>query len=326
MARAKRVVERRSLGASGIEVSRLALGAMTFGSAMPPISNVEVRTAHSMVERAMAAGVNLVDTADAYGDGESEQILAPVLARHHDLLVSTKVGWGGRHERPLARENVIADVEASLRRLGRERIDVLSLHRPDRRTPIDETLDALEELVGRGLVRTIGVSNWSAGETGYAVGRQRALGQAAPTSVQVYWSLVGRDVEHDIVPTCRRLDLGVVVWSPLAGGYLADRRDGRHVQTGFPPINRIAGARVLASLRFVAKEMGTTSAAVALAWLLRRPEVSTVLVGASGVKQLDADLAAARLELEDDLAADLDDVSAVDPIYPRWWDEAMGLT
>jgi aryl-alcohol dehydrogenase-like predicted oxidoreductase len=220
---------------------------------------------------------------------------------------------------------VIADVEASLRRLGRERIDVLYLHRPDRRTPIDETFDALEELVARDLVRTIGVSNWSAGETGYAVGRQRALGQAAPTSVQVYWSLVGRDVEHDIVPTCRHLDLGVVVWSPLAAGYLADRRDGRHAETDFPPINRIAGARVLASLRFVAKEMGATPAAVALAWLLRRPEVTTVLVGASGVKQLDADLAAARLELEDDLAADLDDVSAITPIYPRWWDEAMGL-
>ncbi|HEY6530800.1 MAG TPA: aldo/keto reductase [Acidimicrobiales bacterium] len=325
MARTRRVVERRTLGTTGIEVSRLALGAMTFGAGMPPIAHVDTRTAHSMVERAVAAGINLVDTADAYGDGESEQILAPVLARHRDLLVSTKVGWGGGHERPLARESVIADVEASLRRLGRERIDILSLHRPDRRTPIEETFDALQELVERDLVRTVGVSNWTAGETAYAVGRQRGLGQAEPTSVQVYWSLVGREVEHEIVPLCQRLDLGVVVWSPLAGGYLADRRDGRHAETAFPPINRIAGARVLASLRFVAKESGSTPAAVALAWLLRRPEVTTVLVGASTMKQLDANLAASRLELEDDLAADLDDVSAILPIYPRWWDQAMGL-
>jgi aryl-alcohol dehydrogenase-like predicted oxidoreductase len=326
VSRAKRVTERRTLGTSGIEVSRLALGAMTFGAGTPPISKVDTRTAHTMVERALAAGVNLVDTADSFGTGESEQILAPVLARHgDDLLVATKVGAGGGHERPLARDSVIADVEASLRRLGRDRIDILTLHRSDRQTSIDETFDALEELVERELVRTVGVSNWSAGDTAYAVGRQRALGRAEPTSAQVYWSLVGRDVEHEIVPMCRRLDVGVVVWSPLAGGYLADRRDGRHAETGFPPVNRIAGARVLASLRFVAKEMGSTPAAVALAWLLRRPEVTTVLVGASDVKQLDADLAAAALEIDDDLAADLDDVSAVEAIYPRWWDEAMGL-
>jgi aryl-alcohol dehydrogenase-like predicted oxidoreductase len=298
---------------------------MTFGVGMPPISTVEARTAHTMVERAMASGVNLVDTADAYGSGESEQILAPILARHRELLVSTKVGWGGGHERPLARESVIADVEASLRRLGRERIDVLYLHRPDRMTSIDETFDALDELVARGLVRTVGTSNWSAGESGYAIGRQRALGRAEPTSVQVYWSLVGRDVEHEIVPMCQHLDVGLVVWSPLAGGYLADRRDARHAATGFPPVNKIAGAKVLSSLRFIAAELDTTPAAVAIAWLLRRPEVTSVVVGASSVAQLDANLSAADLEIEDDLAGDLDEASAVAPTYPRWWDVAMGL-
>lgn len=326
MARPKRAVKRRPLGTSGIEVSELSLGAMTFGGRMPPISTVDTRTAHAMVERAIAAGVNLVDTADAYGDGESEQILAPLLARHRDeLLVSTKIGWGGGHQRPLARESVIADVEASLRRLGIDRIDVLYLHRPDRLTSIDETFDALDELVSRGLVRTLGVSNWTAGETGYALGRQRALGRAEPTSVQAYWSLIGREVEHEIAPLCQRLEVGVVVWSPLAGGYLADRNDGRQSTTGFPPVNRIAGARVLSTLRFIADELDTTPAAVALAWLLRRPEVTSVLVGASSVKQLDANLAAANLEIDDDLAGDLDDVSTIAPIYPRWWDEAMGL-
>src|SRR5580658_8138652 len=143
---------------------------MTFGDRMPPISNVDSRAAEAMLEYAIDAGVNLVDTADAYSGGESEEMLAPLLARHRDeLLVATKIGMGTRQDRPLSQENVTASVENSLRRLGTERIDVLYLHRPDRATPIDETFDALELLVERGLVRTIGVSNWTAGETGYAV-------------------------------------------------------------------------------------------------------------------------------------------------------------
>ena len=196
-------MERRTLGTSGLEVSRLSLGAMTFGSQMPPISNTDGAAAEPLLERAVDAGINLVDTADAYSRGESEEILAPLLARHRDrLLLATKLGWGRQHQRPLSRENVTGSVEDSLRRLGTDRIDVLYLHRPDRSTPIEETFDALDNLVERGLVRTVGVSNWTAGETAYTVGRQRALGRAEPTSVQVYWSLVGREVEQEIVPAC----------------------------------------------------------------------------------------------------------------------------
>jgi len=179
-----RRVERRRLGSSGLEVSRLALGAMTFGAGMPPISNVVADRAEAMVERAIDAGVNLVDTADAYSAGESEEILARVLARRRDeLLVATKVGFGGTHERPLSREAIRDTVHQSLRRLRTERIDVLFLHRPDRSTPIEETFDALDALVEQGIVRTVGVSNWTAGETGFAVGRQRGTGGAEPTSV-----------------------------------------------------------------------------------------------------------------------------------------------
>jgi aryl-alcohol dehydrogenase-like predicted oxidoreductase len=319
-------VELRRLGTSGLEVSRLSFGAMTFGSQMPPISNTDRAAAEALLERAVDAGINLVDTADAYSRGESEEILAPLLARHRDhLLLATKLGWGREHERPLSRENVTASVEDSLRRLGTDRIDVLYLHRPDRSTPIEETFDALDDLVGRGLVGTVGVSNWTAGETGYTVGRQRGLGRSEPTSVQVYWSLVGREVEQEIVPTCTRLDVGVVVWSPLAGGFLADRHNGRRTLHAFPPVDETLGAKVLEALRGIAAESGTTPAAVAIAWLLARPEVTSVIIGASRMEQLDANLAAADLKLETNHLATLEAASAIDPIYPRWWDTAMGV-
>ncbi len=320
-------MERRELGVSGLKVSRLSLGAMTFGSRMPPISTVDAVAAEAMLERAIDAGVNLVDTADAYSGGESEEILAPLLARHRDdLMVATKLGMAGGHDRPLSADNVTASVERSLRRLATDRIDVLYLHRPDRSTPVEETFDALDALVSRGLVRTVGVSNWTAGETGYAVGRQRALGLAEPSSVQVYWSLVGRDVEQEIVPTCRRLGVGVVVWSPLAGGYLAGRRDGRRTGWAFPPVDATVGPQVLTVLRRVAAELDVTPARVALAWLLRRPEVTSVIVGASTPAQREDNLAAATLELDDTHVAALSAAGAVPPIYPGWWDDAMGVS
>lgn len=319
-------MESRRLGDSGITVSRLSLGAMTFGNRMPPISTVDRAGAEALLERALDAGVNFVDTADAYSNGQSEEILAPFLARHRDRIVlATKLGWGRSSDRPLARENVIGSVEDSLRRLATDRIDVLYLHRPDRSTPIEETFDALQDLVDRELVRSIGVSNWSAGETGYAAGRQRALGLTEPTSVQVYWSLVGRDVEQEIVPTCDRLGVGVVVWSPLAAGYLTGRTDGRRSTYQFPPVDAVRGPKIVDEVRRIAVERETSLSSVALAWLLSRPEVTSVIIGASTLEQLEQNLAAANLVLDDVQLAALSEAAAVDPIYPRWWDTAMGV-
>jgi len=322
------MIERRVLGSSGLEVSCLAMGAMTFGGRMPPISNVEAAAAEEMVERALEAGVNFIDTADAYSGGQSEEILAPVLARHRDdLLIASKVGMAVRGAvSPLSRANVLAGVEGSLRRLGTDHLDVLYLHRPDRSTPVEETLDALEELVSRGLVGTVGLSNFTAAEAGYALGRQRALGRVEPTSVQVYWSLVGREVEHEIVPMCDRLGLGVVVWSALASGYLAGRSDGRRSAFPFPPVDDARGQEVLRELRRITAVTGATPAQVALAWVLRRRGVTSVIVGASSLAQLEENLGAATLGLEDAHVAALDEVSALAPIYPVWWERAMGVT
>jgi aryl-alcohol dehydrogenase-like predicted oxidoreductase len=300
---------------------------MTFGTRMPPISTVDRAAAEMMLERAVDAGVNLIDTADAYSGGESEEILAPFLSRHRDqIVVATKLGWTGDQVRPLSRENVIVSVERSLRRMQTDCIDILYTHRPDRLTPMDETLDAIDELVSRGLLRTFGVSNWSAGETGYAVGRQRARSAAEPASVQVYWSLVGRDVEHEIVPICQRLGVGVVVWSPLAAGYLTGRTDGRRSRLEFPPVDEEIGRRVLRVLGDIASQVGAAPAQVALAWLLHRSEVSSVIVGASTLPQLEENLAAADLILDEGRLDALTVASAVPLTYPRWWDAAMGVS
>ncbi len=320
-------MERRQLGLSGMEVSRLTLGAMTFGSRMPPISTVDSALAETMLGLAIDSGVNVIDTADAYSDGESEEILAPLISRHRDqLLVATKLGFSGDADRPLSRENVTGSVEKSLRRLGTDRIDILYLHRPDRSTSMDETLDALDQLVSRGLVRTFGVSNWTAGETGYAVGWQRARGGAELTSVQVYWSLIGRDVEHEIVPICERLDLGILVWSPLAAGYLAGRANGRRSTWAFPPVDEAVGKQTLGLLVDIGAQVGATPAQVAIAWLLNRQEVTSVIVGASTLPQLEQNLAAANVALDQSHLDALTSAGAVPLTYPRWWDAAMGVS
>ena len=197
------MIGHRALGDSGIEVSALGFGAMTFSPQRQAIARVDEADAHRMVHRVLDAGVNLIDTADAYDDGRSEEILGRAIAgRRDDVVIATKCGFGapGRGPGGLAHDHVIAACEASLRRLNVDVIDLYQLHRPDRATPIEETLRALDDLVAAGKVRAVGNSNFRAWETAGAVAHQRALERPAFCSVQVYYSLVGRDVEHEILP------------------------------------------------------------------------------------------------------------------------------
>jgi aryl-alcohol dehydrogenase-like predicted oxidoreductase len=324
-------MERRRLGASGLEVSVLSLGAMTFGSGMPPVTTVEARDARAMVDRALAAGVNLIDTADVYAFGQSEEILgAAVRDRRDDVLLATKVGFGTLEPGALSYDNVVAACEGSLRRLGTDRIDLYQLHRPDRTTPIEETLGALDDLVARGLVRTTGTSNFRAWENAAAVARQRALGRPAFTAAQLYYSLVGREAEHELIPQCRADDLGVIVWSPLSSGYLTGRyRDGaqggRRTTFTFPPVDPEDGARGGDAVAAVAAARGVSMARVALAWVLAQPGITSAIVGASSLEQLDDNLGAAALVLSPEELAALDAATALAPIYPAWWDPAMGI-
>ncbi|MDT3439154.1 MULTISPECIES: aldo/keto reductase [unclassified Pseudofrankia] len=324
-------MERRRLGTGGLDVSKLSLGAMTFGSGMPPITKVDERNARAMVDRALDAGVNLVDTADVYASGQSEEILgACVRHRRDDVLIATKVGFGSLEPGALAYDAVVASCEASLRRLGTDWIDLYQLHRPDRTTPIEETLRALDDLVARGLVRAVGTSNFRAWETAAAVANQRALGRTPFSAAQLYYSLVGREAEHDLIPQCRADNVGVIVWSPLAGGYLTGRyRDGgdggRLSAHTFPPVAPGLGARALDAVGKVAASRGVSMAQVALAWVLAQPGITSVIVGASTLEQLDDNLAAGTLELDADELAALHAASALAPVYPTWWDAAMGI-
>ena len=333
------MIPRRPLGDSGIEVSTLSFGAMTFSPQQQAIARVDEAAAHRMVHRVLDAGVNLIDTADAYDGGRSEEILGRAIkGRRDEVVIATKCGFGapgGRGPGGLAYANVIAACEASLRRLAVDVIDLYQLHRPDRATPIEDTLRALDDLVAAGKVRAVGNSNFRAWETAGALAHQRAHGRPAFCSVQVYYSLVGRDVEHEILPQCRADGLGVVVYSPLAGGYLsgkyrgstevADGGEGRRAGFEFPPVDLEVGERVLAVLRDVATAHEATPAQVALAWTMGRPGVTSVLFGANTDDQLEQNLAAATLSLTDDDTARLDDASAMPEIYPEWWDPAMGI-
>ena len=320
-------------------MSVLSLGAMTFGSGMPPVTTVDERDARAMIDRALAAGVNLIDTADVYAFGQSEEILGRCVRALHgrrrdDVLVATKCGFGSHDAGALSYDNVVAACEASLGRLGLDHIDLYQLHRPDRATPLEETLRALDDLVARGLVRTTGTSNFRAWETSAAVARQRALGRPAFTATQLYYSLVAREAEHELIPECRADDLGVIVWSPLSSGFLTGRYraaegkaagEGRRTTFTFPPVDPELGERALAALATVADGRGVSMAQVALAWVLAQPGITSAIVGASSLEQLDDNLAAAQLELTADELAALDAATALAPIYPAWWDPAMGI-
>jgi aryl-alcohol dehydrogenase-like predicted oxidoreductase len=323
-------MDRRRLGAEGPQVSVLSFGAMTFGSGQAPITTVDEQDARRMIDRALDAGVNLVDTADVYGNGTSEEILGRVLGRRRDdVLIATKMGFGSHAPGALSYDNVVAACEASLRRLGTDYIDLYQLHRPDRTTPIEETLRALDDLVTRGLVRDIGTSNFRAWETAGAVERQRALGRRPFASAQLYYSLAGRDAEHELLPHCRAAGIGVLVWSPLAGGLLTGRYAGdgvgRRTTFTFPPVDPAVADAALRALAPVATAHEVSVAQVALAWVLAQPAITSVIVGASTVEQLDDNLAAASLVLEPGELAALDVATAPTPVYPAWWDPAMGI-
>ncbi len=317
----------RPLGRTGVLVSELSFGAMTFGQ-MGSIAKVDAAGAGRLVGLCLDAGVNLFDTADAYAAGSSEELLGRALGpRRREVLIATKVGFPsgpGVNERGLSYHHVVASAEASLRRLGTDWIDLLQIHKHDASTPFEETARALDDLVRRGLVRSLGLSNLPAWEAALALGLQRQRGYAPFAAAQMYYSLVGRDLEHEFVPFLKHAGLGLLVWSPLAAGYLTGKYTGqrpgaegdRRRHYAFPPVDAALGPRVVEALGKLAASRGATPAQVALAWLLARPFVSSVLVGASTPGQLLENLAAGALSLAPEEQAELDALTAPPRIYP----------
>ena len=321
------------LGNAGLIVSRLSFGAMTFGSdpSISAIFKVDRENARAMIERSLEAGVNFFDTADMYAGGQSEVMLGEALgARRHDVVIATKVGF--RAGAPithagLSRRHVLASCEQSLKRLNTDYIDLYIAHKEDPFTPPEETLEALNDLVRAGKVRYVGFSNWSAWRAATALQMQKANGWAQFSSGQMYYSLVGRDVEHEIAPFMRYAGLGMTVWSPLAGGFLSGKytrenlKDSENRLAGFDflPFDKEAGFSVVEKMRGIAARHEASVAQIAIAWSLAKPVVSSVIVGASKPHQLEDNLKAVDVKLSDAEVVELDAITAPTPIYPNWF-------
>jgi aryl-alcohol dehydrogenase-like predicted oxidoreductase len=322
------------MGNTGLIVSRLSFGTMTFGTGnLEAVYKVNEQDASTMVHRALDAGVNFFDTADAYASGQSEEILGRALGdKRKDVVISTKAGFRAGDaliHAGLSRRHLIEACEASLDRLDTDYIDLFHVHRTDPYTPLEETIEALEFLVQSGMVRYIGYSNWPAWMSAKAFQMQRERGWAHFASAQMYYSLVGRDIEHEIVPFMRDAGVGMMVWSPLAGGFLSgkytreSRKEDDNRLSGFDflPLDKEWGYSAMDKVNEIAQAHGATPAQVSLAWLLSKPYVSSVIIGASKIAQLDNNLGAIDLTLTADELNTLDEMTKPRPIYPNWFNE-----
>ena len=327
-------MEYRQLGRSGLRVSTMTLGTMGFGGTgwAKAVGSLDVDAARAQIIMARDAGVNLIDTADVYSDGLSEEIVGKALGGDRDdVLLATKVRMpmgDGANDAGLSRHHIIRGAEASLRRLGTDWIDLYQVHEWDGQTPLEETLAALDHLVTSGKVRYVGASNYAGWQLMKALGVADRLGLTRFVSQQIYYSLQARDAENELVPLSIDQGLGILVWSPIAGGLLSGKyRRGVDAPAGSrhlgewdePPVHdedRLYDT--IDVLVAVGEAHGVSAAQVALAYTLAKPAVTSVIVGARTEEQLADNLAAADLTLSDDELARLDDVSAEPLRYPYW--------
>jgi aryl-alcohol dehydrogenase-like predicted oxidoreductase len=323
----------RQLGRSGLRVSTLTLGTMTIGDAGPSasIGSVDLDGARRQIDLCLDAGVNLIDTADVYSAGASEELVGQALVGRRDrVLLATKARMPMGEEpndAGLSRHHLIEGCEASLRRLRTDHIDLYQVHEWDGQTPLEETLDALDGLVRAGKVRYIGCSNYAAWQLVKALGISDRLHLQRFVSQQIYYSLQAREAEYELVPAALDQGLGILVWSPLAGGLLSGkyRRDaqpqeGRHLTDWDEPPVRDADQLhdIVDALVEIGEGHGVSAARVALAYTLGRPGVTSLVIGARREEQLLDNLAAAELELSADERARLDAISAPPLLYPYW--------
>ncbi|MBB5159538.1 aldo/keto reductase [Saccharopolyspora phatthalungensis] len=328
-------MEYRQLGRSGLRVSTLAMGTMTFAGngILEIVGRTDADEAARQVRMAIDAGVNLFDTANAYSAGAAEDLLGKAIAgRRDEILLSTKVRMvvgPGPNDGGLSRHHIIGQLEASLRRLGTDHVDIYHVHQWDGQTPLEETLETLDTLVRSGKVRYLGVSNYAGWQLMKALAVSDARGYQRFVSNQIYYSLESRDAEYELVPLSLDQGLGILVWSPLAGGLLTGkyRRDAdaptgtRHVDERWdePPVrdmNKLYDT--IETLVGIADGHGASPAQIALAYLLKKPGVASVLIGARTQAQLRDNLGAAEVVLAEDEFAALDTISTPDLIYPHW--------
>jgi aryl-alcohol dehydrogenase-like predicted oxidoreductase len=325
----------RLFGRTGLYVSELCLGTMTFGGKgfWEVVGKLGAKEVEATIGGALDAGVNFIDTADVYSEGESETLVGGALASlarpREQLVVATKVRGRtgpGPNQVGLSRAHIHASIDQSLRRLELDHVDLYQIHGVDRDTPIEETVRALDDVVRSGKVRYVGFSNLPAWLAMKAIAYADANGLARFQSGQVYYSIAGRDIEREIVPLAQDQGLALLPWSPLAGGLLSGKFDpdkpgpegARRTTFDFPPVDRGRLPKVLDALRAVSKETDLSVARIALAWQLTKPYVTSVIIGAKSKAQLDDNLAAVDVKLTAEQVAALDTASALPSEYPGW--------
>lgn len=324
-----------NLGRTGLIVSELCLGTMTFGGTdagiWGKIGRLEQDESDALVKAAVDGGINFIDTANVYSEGRSELILGQALRNlgiaRSEVVIATKV-LGRMHPGPngagASRGHIHDQVEASLKRLQTDHIDLYQIHGWDAATPMEETLDALDNLVRRGLVRYIGLSNWAAWQVAKAQGIAARKGHSPIVSLQAYYTIAGRDLEREVVPMLKSEGVGLMVWSPLAGGFLSGKftRDGegegRRAGFDFPPVDKERAFDIVDILRELADAKGRTVPQLALGWLLHQEAVTSVIIGAKRPDQLADNLGAVDVEFAPDELARLDAASKLAPEYPGW--------
>jgi len=325
-----------TLGRTGLFVSELCLGTMTFGGGSgiyTSMGGLQQKEADGLVKAAMDAGINFIDTSDVYSKGLSEQITGQALRNvgvaRDDVIVATKFfgpTGDGPNARGASRSHLFYALEASLKRLQADHIDLYQIHGFDPMTPMEETLRALETVVQQGKVRYIGVSNWAAWQIAKALGISNQFNLARFASLQAHYTIAGRDLERELVPMLESEGVGLMVWSPLAGGFLSGkyRRDGvkggdnRRATFDFPPVNEERGYDVIDAMQPMAQARGVSIAQIALAWLLHQRVVTSVIIGAKKTEQLVDNLAATQVMLTDAELSTLNDVSQLPTEYPGW--------
>ena len=332
----------KALGRTGLFVSELCLGTMTFGGGdglWGHIGDLQQGDAERLIGQAIDAGINFIDTADVYSAGLSEQITGQALKNlkvpRENVVVATKVFGGmgpGANAQGNSRGHILDGVKASLRRLQLDHIDLYQIHGFDPATPIEETLRALDQLVRHGHVRYVGVSNWAAWQIVKALGMAERLGLSRFESLQAYYTVAGRDLERELIPMLASEGLGLMVWSPLAGGLLSGKfgRDqpgqqgSRRTTFDFPPVHRDRAFDCIDAMRPIAQTKGVSVAQVALAWLLHQAQVTSVIVGARRPEQLADNLASTQVVLNEAELQTLDAVSQLPAEYPGWMLQRQG--
>ena len=325
----------RLLGRTGLFVSEICLGTMTYGGKgrWEVVGRLGVAEAAAQIKAAFDAGVNFIDTADVYSEGESETIVGEALAKlglpREDLVIATKVRvrMGPQPNRVgLTRVHIMNEIHASLKRLRLDHVDLYQIHGVDQITPLEETLRTLEDLVRAGKVRHIGLSNHAAWQIMKGLGVSERHGWNRFESVQAYYSIAGRELEREIIPVAQDQGLGILVWSPLAGGLLSGKfkeettgpEGARRTTFDFPPVDRPRAFRAVEAMRPIAANHNVSVARVALAWVLQQPSITSVIIGAKNQEQLADNLAATELKLSDSELASLNEVSKLPSEYPGW--------